>query len=124
MDITSPEVLAKQEARKARFGISNDSKKRHRSKEDNDEEDEKDDGAAIMEVHVEPLPTTQAWDNEEFVREHRVEPPLSLFVNLPPEEEKREETEEFTLDDSAKVTSLLQEKIHLFDIDWAAFKQI
>ena len=49
---------------------------------------------------------------------------VSLFVNPPPSEEKREETEEFAMDASVKEAALVPEKIHLFGIDWAAFKQI
>lgn len=126
MDITTPEELAKQEARKARFGITDDdtSKKRKAVEEGHEEEQQEEEGAAMMDEDTEPLPVVQAWDNEELTKQHRTDPPTSLFVNPPPSEERREETEEFAMDSAVKEAELVPEKIHLFGIDWAAFKQI
>jgi len=86
------------------------------------------------------LPIVQAWDNEELVRQFRVDPPSSLTKQMGGESTKGNEEEmESNLslgvldttdqdmnaaatDDSA--VSLVPEKIHIFAIDWAAFKQI
>lgn len=113
MDILTPEELDKQEARKARFGLVE--KKRKGVEEDGEEE--------AMEEDIEAISIIQAWDNEPLVRHHRTDPPMSLYVNPPPSEEKREETEEFAMDGSLEAT-LVPEKIHICSIDWAAFKQI
>ena len=122
MDITAPDELAKQEARKARFGFADE--KKRKGLEEGDEQEDEEGVAAMMDKDVEPIPILQAWDNEELVRQHRTDPPTSLFVNPPSDEEKREETEEFAMDDSVNEAAHTPEKVHLFAIDWAAFKQI
>ena len=69
-------------------------------------------GEAVLESTEEKLPLEQAWDNEELVRPFRVDPDPSLwktpgpvrFFGPPP--------------------TWVPEKVHVFSIDWAAFKQI
>ena len=123
MDIMSPEELAKQEARKARFGVvtkqEDDDKKR---KGVDEEEGHDNDDTTMMEEDAEPLPILQAWDNEKLVKEHRVDPPSSLYVN-PSLSEETQEMDEFAMTPAAPAT-FVPEKIHLCSIDWAAFKQI
>jgi hypothetical protein len=118
LDITTKEELAKQEARKSRFGIVEKKRKGVDEEEDNDQQQEQ-----AMEEEIKVIPIIQAWDNEALVRQHRTDPPTSLYVNPPPPEEKREETEEFVLEETTE-TTLVPEKIHICSIDWAAFKQI
>ena len=89
--------------------------------DDDDNEEEE-----AMEEDIETIPIIQAWDNEPLVRHHRTDPPVSLYVNPPPSEERREETEEFSMEDgsSGDAVTLVPEKIHICSIDWAAFTQI
>ena len=102
-------------------------------------------------VKREPLPIEQAWDNEKFVREHRTDPPPSLYSLQNFDDEKNDtngtngmdmggvdaanDENKVTADASNTARPALQtdehhgalpvpEKIHLFAIDWAAFKQI
>jgi hypothetical protein len=119
MDITTEEELAKQEARKARFGIAIVETKRRRV----DEEEDNNEQEQAMEEEVEIIPISQAWDNEALVRQHRTDPPTSLYMNPPPSEEKREAMGEFAMEGTTE-TTLVPEKIHIFSIDWAAFTQI
>jgi hypothetical protein len=121
MDITTEEELAKQEARRARFGIVGGEKKRRGV--DEEEDDDNNEQEQAMEEEMEAIPIIQAWDNEALVRQHRTDPPTSLYVNPPPLEEKREEIEESAMEETRE-TTLVPEKIHLCSIDWAAFKQI
>lgn len=134
IDVTDPEELAKQEARKSRFGIS--SKKRELEDHNNDDDDgektdlvdaenttaEGDAAAGGAFVGEESIPARQAWDNEELTRFQRCDPPPSLW-KVPPEGEAESETaDEFAME-TDKAT-LVPEKIHMFSIDWSAFKQI
>lgn len=120
MDITTEEELAKQEARRARFGVVGVEKKH--GGVDEEEEDNKGQVQA-MDEEIEAIPIIQAWDNEGLVRQHRTDPPASLYVHPPPSEEKREEMEEFAME-GTRETTLVPEKIHICSIDWAAFTQI
>lgn len=126
MDIYTDAERAKQEARKARFGMVDDETKKRKGldEQDDDYKEQEREDDTMMDEDIEPLPIKEAWDNEELVRKHREDPPVSLFVNPPQSEEKREETEEFAMGTSVKEAALVPEKIHLFGIDWAAFKQI
>lgn len=128
IDVLNPGELAKQEARKARFGVVNSKK---RSAEDDDKAEvsgEDGDKEAEKEIPQEALPAIQAWDNEELVRFQRVDPPSALWKN-PPEGEGTEaggestaEKDEFAMETDKP--TLAPERIHVFSIDWSAFKQI
>lgn len=122
IDVTDPDELAKQEARKSRFGAV--SKKRELEADGEEKEDEAVDQAGEK-SNQEALPAVQAWDNEELVRFQRVDPPTSLW-KLPPDGEAADEsqppTDEFSMETDKP--TLVPEKIHLFSIDWSAFKQI
>ena len=124
MDITTEEELAKQEARKARFGLVEKKRKEYDGGGDDGDGDGEAEGET-MEEDIMPIPIIQAWDNEQLVRQHRKDPPESLYVNPQPSEERREETEEVAIDDgSSEPATHVPEKIHICSIDWAAFKQI
>lgn len=99
LDMMDPEEVAKREARKARFGIS-----------------EPDEAANTL---SNDLPVTQAWDKEDMLKPQRKDPPSSLWKE-PLVEEQRDT---FAMELSEPPV-LVPEKIHLFAIDWAAFKQI
>jgi hypothetical protein len=104
-----------------------------------------------------PLPVLQAWDNEELVREFRVDPPSDKSqkqlegTNQEPRQQEEEDDDAFfhvgvqTLKKTTEPTNmdsvtesthtktetaaintstLVPEKLHIFSIDWAAFKQI
>lgn len=124
MDVMSPEEIAKQEARKARFGA--DAIKNKRKVEDGEEEmeEEAEGPMEAMEEEKEPLPIVQAWDNETLVSEQRKDPPGSLWANPPPADEEREDTGDDFAMESAGPTTHVPEKVHIFSIDWVAFKQI
>ena len=106
MDLQDPAERAKQEARRKRFGI----KTPETSAEASDDK-------AI------PIPLVNAWDNEKMVRSQRIDPPKKLWKVVPPDAElNMDETQTYTMQPIE--ASLVPEKIHLFAIDWAAFKQI
>jgi len=79
-----------------------------------------------------PLALEQAWDNEELVGDMRTDPPESLYLKGDGEDggENSIGNSETVMDgiDDDKATAskivLVPTKIHLFAIDWAAFKQI
>lgn len=79
----------------------------------------------------EPYPLDQAWDNEDLISEMRVDPPESLLKKT------NETTTAGDSDGNGDGTSMddndnevqaqvqyVPTKIHVFAIDWAAFKQI
>lgn len=93
------------------------------------------------------LPMKQAWDHFDLVKKHRADPPVSLqpitsYSSSTAAGEKSEEGDsKMVADSSADVTPKMEtsassekeedntptpvlEKIHMFAIDWAAFKQI
>lgn len=117
IDLTSPEEKERQRARAERFGINT-------SKRDRDIE--ADDPGYENEHHMDtvedvPLAMTEAWDNEELVRQHRTDPPKHLWMT-PPEDAVEEEKDSDMFDrEPAKFTA---EKVHIFSVDWSAFKQI
>jgi Farnesoic acid 0-methyl transferase len=127
IDVTDPEELAKQNARMSRFGAAGT--KRELETADNEEQGDvngKDPEAThrMEDNHDdEAIPVIQAWDNEELVRFQRADPPPSLWVTPPAGETEHEEpVDEFAMETDRPV--LAPEKIHLFSIDWSAFKQI
>jgi hypothetical protein len=70
----------------------------------------------------EPLPLEQAWDNEELVGEMRADAPESLYVY--PKNDNVDETTTGAEMNGENAPTHVPTKIHLFAIDWAAFKQI
>ena len=122
IDVTDPEELAKQEARKSRFGVV--TKKRELEEDEQENEEEATDPVAD-ETNQESIPAIQAWDNEELVRFQRVDPPTNLW-KVPPEgveaSENQPPQDEFSME--MDKPTLVPEKIHIFSIDWSAFKQI
>jgi hypothetical protein len=109
-DLSDPAEKVKQEARQKRFGIVAAPPT---------------DDTTLQETTEENLlPILQAWDNESLVGMHRTDPPQSLWKNLPLDTtEVTEQVDEFR-EETAKPPTLVHEKIHIFSIDWAAFKQI
>jgi hypothetical protein len=74
----------------------------------------------------EPLPLEQAWDNLDLVEELRVDPPENLYLN-PTTSDTTESDDKMDANDedgSSGAVTNVPTKIHLFSIDWAAFKQI
>jgi hypothetical protein len=121
LDLMDPTEVAKQEARKARFGVM--------ATEDDDgggdtKEETAPDADAEMDTSSTPkgLPVVQTWDKEEMLRPQRNDPPESHWKQ-PPAEATPQVIDEFAMEQPKPVT-LVPEKIHLFAIDWAAFKQI
>lgn len=130
IDITNPDELAKQEVRKARFGelAVTTSKKRNLEGDDKDDDEEVEGTPKTANTQTQEDETseaitspTSAWDNEQLVRPERKDPPPSLWP-IPPPEDIEKEDNEFAMETDKPV--LVPEKIHLFSIDWAAFKQI
>jgi hypothetical protein len=110
MDIMSQEEKDKQMARVARFGAP--------IRELVDEKPAETEDDAMEE---EALPVVQAWENEELVREHRWDPPKALW--LVPPQDNEEARDEYSMEVTVEPT-VMPEKVHVFSIDWAAFKQI
>ena len=107
MDLQDPAEKAKQEARRKRFGL-----------------EPMETSGATSEANA--LPIEQAWDNHKLVKHQRVDPPVKLWKIAPTSTTEGgisvDQSQEFA---SQLVESVLvPEKIHLFSIDWAAFKQI
>jgi len=126
IDVTDAEEQAKQEARKERFGL--DSKKREL--DDGDVDGVKKDEVANEESAVamtdtandESIPISQAWDNEELVRFQRSDPPSSLWKTPEDGDAESISADEFSMETDKP--TIVPEKIHIFSIDWSAFKQI
>lgn len=120
LDLMDPAELAKQEARKARFGVMATDD----GGGDTKEETAPADADAEMDTSSTPkgLPVIQTWDKEEMLRPQRNDPPESLWKQ-PPAEATPQVIDEFAMEQPKPVT-LVPEKLHLFAIDWAAFKQI
>lgn len=119
IDVTDAEELSKQEARKARFGAVG----KKREVEDGDDNVQKEDAEENLIVDApveESLPIVQAWDNEELVRFQRWDPPPSLWKI--PQDTDAEAPDEFSME--TEKPTFVPEKIHIFSIDWSAFKQI
>lgn len=124
MDITSTEEKAKAGKRKERFEAE---EKKNRElgiigngDDDKNEDDEmQDDNDDQVKKKREPLPLEQAWDNIDLVEQFRVDPPDNLTDDPNPAE-----SDVSKMDDESDAITTVPEKIHLFAIDWAAFKQI
>ena len=120
IDVTDTEELTKQEARKARFGVV--SKKREAEDGDGDDAVKQEDTDDMVDTtpNEVSLPVVQAWDNEELVRFQRSDPPPSLWKI--PQVTDVEAADEFSMETDKP--TFVPEKIHIFSIDWSAFKQI
>jgi hypothetical protein len=113
MDLSDPVEKAKQEARQKRFGtVAGEVSTGSATGEG--------EISSIIETQV--LPIIQAWDNEGFVRSQRTDPPTLFWKNPPPDSSFDEPKNEFSMDEDP--VTLISAKIHIFSIDWAAFKQI
>jgi hypothetical protein len=175
-DLTTTEEEEKRRARKERFSSSttnttptrttkteatdNNSAKKRKADTDvtdiiqthEEEEGEEEEEEQKQPKHRPPLPVIQAWDNEELVRQFRVDPPIAETVEnvvmtsqAPHREGEEEDDDEYfhvgvqTLNNKKEptnnnddvkesteitTTTLVPEKLHIFAIDWAAFKQI
>lgn len=140
IDVTSEEEKRKRLERKKRF--EKDEKKRklemNEDEMDKDESQNQDEDVAnVNENNVEDmeeeegsdekeesnklfLPVEQAWDNVKFIRKFRVDPPSYLYSA----KAENNEADECMNEDENEPVKAVPEKIHLFAIDWAAFKQM
>ena len=121
LDLMDPAEVAKQEARKARFGamvITDDGG--GDTKEDTATNSYAEMGTSTS--TPKGLPLIQTWDKEEMLRPQRNDPPESHWKH-PPADATPQVINAFAMEQPKPVT-LVPEKIHLFAIDWAAFKQI
>jgi hypothetical protein len=119
LDLQSPEEQEKQRKRAERFGLQEEQK-------NNDDIDED-----IMEDIESPIDdsqdndqnvnSTKPWDNELKARKHRIDPPKELWKF--PQDDFDEPIFDSAIRDSEPVT-LVEEKIHIFGIDLAAFLKI
>jgi len=103
MDLSAPGEKAKQEARRKRFGLP----------EVNQET------VDLSVTEVKSLSVEQAWHNEKLVGRFRVDPHTSLWARSPEDVEQNDSMKE--MDDPPRIDA---KKIHMFSIDWSAFKQI
>jgi hypothetical protein len=144
MDIMSAEEKEKARKRKQRFEEEQDFERTRQGLSIMDEDGKEDDENVETEEQekdgVRPmLPLEQAWDNEELTRQFRVDPPSSLYIkNTVSQGEMSDgsgtgdrgdeigvDTDSYQMSaDTGKVAIHVPEKIHIFAIDWAAFKQI
>jgi len=128
IDLMDSEELAKQEARKARFAKKSEGEE---TKETSDEKEAAGASAdspskeAATDKKIEDLPVVQCWDKEEMLGPQRSDPPSS-FWNIQPgaNESKADEVENREDLTTIEEVTWVPEKIQLFSIDWAAFKQI
>jgi hypothetical protein len=107
LDLSDPNEKAKQDARRKRFGAAL-------------EEVEKSDD---VRPEKKAVPVDQAWDKENFVKGQRLDPPPTLWTVPRPDTSDIHLSEGFIREKIQRPT-LTPEKIHIFSIDWAAFKQI
>ena len=106
-DLSDPNEKAKQDARRKRFGIALE-----QMEKTEDPEPEK-----------KSIPIEQAWDKENFVKGQRLDPPPTLWKVPRPDSSDIHPSAGFVREKMEPPT-LTSEKIHIFSIDWAAFKQI
>jgi Nuclear cap-binding protein subunit 3 len=120
MDLTDPTEQAKITARKTRFGAVTTSSLDSTEPPEQQQllSSEHDQDATPQSGPPDDyLPMEQAWDNESFILEQRVDPHPSLW-------KEPGEIDPEAMDDTEDALALVPEKIHIFSIDWAAFKQI
>jgi hypothetical protein len=124
IDIMSQEEKEKARKRKERFeeedmkNNKNVDEKEESMMEDNDPE-ALDEDSPQKKQEREPLSIEQAWDNEDLVSSLRMDPPCALYPTALMTANTNDNH-----DDMETNPSLTETKIHLFSIDWAAFKQI
>jgi Nuclear cap-binding protein subunit 3/RNA binding domain len=119
IDLMDPEELAKQEARKARFGdVSDDAANITAAADDDEQESSKEAANPSSDLRVE-----QAWDKEKLLRPLRTDPPPYLWKTGSSDDALAPESDPFAMEKPQKAT-WVPEKLHLSSIDWAAFKQI
>ena len=139
-DVLSPEEQAKAQRRKERFAEEDKKRRREMGEdvEDGDDaeganpQDDEMDAAEEAKAEAEaaaaaakgPLPVEQAWDNEDLVGEHRLDPPENLYASSEAREDADEQNRDMEGDNEGDKAIVVPEKIHIFGIDWAAFKQI
>jgi len=133
MDIMSKEEKEKAKKRKQRFEEEDRKNKAVMGEDDGENNEMEDDDMEADEQTQtrkkrEPLALEQAWDNEELVGDMRIDVPESLYLKEGSQDDAANSTvnAESTMDDdsAADKTVHVPTKIHLFAIDWAAFKQI
>ena len=123
IDLSSEQEKAKIEARKQRFGAALGEMAA------TTESSEQTDTVGTMDGPLqgdrswqsELLEATHAWDNEKLVKPLRTDPPPELW-KIPPAEDEDPSSNEFAMD--TEKPTFVPEKVHIFSIDWAAFKQI
>ena len=109
-DLTDPKEVAKQDARRKRFGLVGAIEGSELDVEPTDPSPR-----IVENEDKSELPIEQACYNEELVKTQRKDPPAHLWKIQPENSEAPP---------NGQGTVLTPEKIHLFSIDWAAFKQI
>ena len=134
LDLQDPAEKAKQEARRKRFGL--ESTTTTAAAAASGEQGQLQAAGTRMEgveskatagVESEGISVEQAWDNEELVKGQRADPPPSLWKIPPSEAEMASQKPSSSTDNefgTIESPTLVPEKIHIFSIDWAAFKQI
>lgn len=107
IDVTSEEERTRRRKRKERF----EREERERRGEDATMDDNNEQTNDTSDAD-DDLPVEQAWDNMDLVGKFRVDPPT-------PSDDMDQDD-----DEPAEANKKIPEKIHLFAIDWAAFKQL
>ena len=128
LDLMSAAETAKRQARQARFGIVTtttefcaDSQPELDQTKEPSEKVKVNDAIATEQT----LDTRQAWDKEDLLRPQRRDPPESFWKQKPcPSTENQQLLATAIIKDPSAPVSLVEEKLHLSAIDWAAFKQI
>ena len=151
IDLLDSTEINKQQERLKRFAKTNNEKEEHDGKDNpnnNDDDpdtndDDKDNNdesiretttianeESISKSKSSSLPVIQGWDKEKLLRQYRIDPPKSMWKNPPSttDDDAAVETSatkmnEFRME-PPKPATVVPDKIHLFAIDWAAFKQI
>lgn len=106
-DLSDPNEKAKQDARRKRFGTALEEMEKTE-----DPEPEK-----------KAISIEQAWDKENFVKGQRLDPPPTLWKVPRPDSSDVHPSGGFVRE-KLEPPTFTPEKIHIFSIDWAAFKQI
>ena len=144
MDIHTDEEEKKKKDRAARFEA--DRKKHAKRGREEGEMDEGDEGEAVPEnavlgvvtTTVSPpivLPASHAYTNDRFCTRYRVDPPANLLEELTGIKQLQKGSvggvsadsmvdNPFSLEEEPVPASVILEKIHLFTLDYAAFKQL
>lgn len=130
IDLSDPNETSKIDARKKRFqggGITTTSSSALTDEQSSttkvsEQETSVVDNDTTSNDHI--IPIEEAWDNEQYVIEHRVDPHRSLWKEKIEMTKNHSEEEEMNDENLAVEEEFVYEKIHMFSIDWAAFKQI